>query len=118
MPSRRGVPTSTRCHSRVRPRAKRLLSGLLRCGQCGGTYIVVSRDYVGCSNHRNKGVCSNARTITMREIEDRVLVALQRHLLTPEVVAVAIEAYRAERQRLAKERVRERSRRHARDSAR
>ena len=92
-----------------RPRAKRVLSGLLRCGQCGGTYIVVSRDYVGCSNHRNKGVCSNARTITMREIEDRVLVALQRHLLTPEVVAVAIEAYRAERQRLAKERVRERS---------
>jgi hypothetical protein len=44
----------------------------------------------------------------MREVEDRVLQAVQRHLLTPEVVAVAIEAYRAERQRLAKVRVRDR----------
>ena len=89
-----------------RPRAKHLLSGLMKCGLCGESYILASRHYLGCSGYRNKRTCSNNRTISMHEVEDRVLTALQRHLLAPEVVAAGVQAYREERQRLARNRAR------------
>src|SRR5262245_29448351 len=44
----------------------------------------------------------------MEEIEQRVLTALKRQLLTPEAVAAAVDAYRAERRRLSQARARER----------
>src|SRR5262249_37738661 len=46
-----------------RRRPKRILSGLVTCGVCGGNYIVQTRDYVGCSNHANKRKCRNARKV-------------------------------------------------------
>ena len=45
----------------------------------------------------------------MREIEVRVLKTLEQHLLAPNMVEVAIEAFRAERQALAQERARSRA---------
>ena len=70
----------------------------------GSSYIVVNNAWLGCSAVRNKGTCENRRVIRVSEVEDRVLDALQHHLLAPEVVAAAVEAYRAERLRLAHER--------------
>jgi len=90
-------------------RPKRLLSGLLRCGKCGGSYIVRTRDFVGCSHHSNNGTCTNNRQVAMVEIERRVLAALQQHLLAPEVVKAAVEEYRRERERLAREQAKTRS---------
>jgi site-specific DNA recombinase len=87
---------------------KRILSGLLKCAVCGASYIVVTKDHVGCSAFRNKGTCDNNRTMRMREIEQRVLAALKQRLLAPDAVATAVEAYRIEHQRLSKERARER----------
>jgi site-specific DNA recombinase len=89
-----------------RRRPKRLLSGLLTCGVCGASYIIVTKDHVACSAHRNKRTCANTRTMRMAEIEQRVLTALKSHLMKPDVVAAAVEAYRVERQRLNKERAR------------
>lgn len=88
---------------------KRLLSGLLKCGVCGASYIIVTKDHVACSAYRNKGTCDNNRTMRMREIEQRVLTALRQRLLAPDAVATAVEAYRIERQRLSRERARDRS---------
>lgn len=90
-------------------RPKRLLSGLLRCGVCGGSYIVRTRDFVACSRRTNTGTCDNARDVSMGEIETRVLDALRQHLLAPEAVAIAVEAYRVERRRLAREHARDRA---------
>ena len=87
-----------------RNRPRHLLSGLLECGACGSSYIVVNNAWLGCSAVRNKGTCENRRVIRVSEVEERVLDALQHHLLAPEVVATAVEAYRAERSRLAHER--------------
>ena len=56
-----------------------------------------------------KETCENKRTMRIGEIEQRVLTALKRHLLTPDAVAAAVEAYRAERQRLSRARARDRS---------
>lgn len=88
---------------------KRLLSGLLKCGVCGASFIIVTKDHVACSAYRNKRTCENKRTMRMGEIEQRVLTALKRHLLTPDAVAAAVEAYRAERERLSRARARDRS---------
>ena len=99
--ARRMVSGGTRLPHRRRP--KRVLSGLLRCGCCGGSYIVRTRDYVGCSRRTNTGTCDNTRDVAMSEIEMRVLTALRRHLLSPEATALFVETYRAERQRINRE---------------
>ena len=91
-----------------RRRPKHLLSGLVACGACGSSMIVVREDRVGCSSRLNKGVCTNRRTIRLSEIEQRVLEALKSHLMAPRVVEAAIEAYRQERQKLVRERSRTR----------
>ena len=75
-------------------RPKRLLSGLLRCGQCGGSYIIVSTDRWGCSNRKQSGTCANGVTITNGSAEARILSALKRDLLHPDVVAAYLEELR------------------------
>ena len=89
-------------------RPKHLLSGLLTCGCCGSSMIVICTNRVGCSAHQNKGTCSNNRSVRLSEIEERVVAALRSFLLAPDVVAQAVEAYRVERERTAKERARQR----------
>lgn len=64
--------------------------------------IIVREDRVGCSAHIDKNTCDNRRTIRLADIEGRILKVLQEHLLTPDVVASAVEAYRLERERLAR----------------
>jgi site-specific DNA recombinase len=91
----------TRLDRRRRP--KHLLSGLVSCGCCGAAMIVVRDDRVGCSARINRATCTNRRTIRLKDIEQRVLTALQAHLLAPEIVAAAVEAYRAERAKLVKD---------------
>ena len=88
-------------------RAKHLLSGLLRCGCCGASMIVVGTDRVGCSAKENRGTCDNRRSIRLVEVEERVVAALRNFLLAPDVVAEAVEAYRLQRERSSKERARQ-----------
>ena len=54
------------------------------------------------SKRRNKQTCTNRRSITFEEVEDRTLRAVQKFLFAPEIVAACVESYR--------ERVKERSR--------
>lgn len=91
-------------------RPKRPLSGLIYCGACGAKYIVATHDYLRCSARTNSGTCENSRTILMGEVETRVLGALRRYLLAADVIAEAVTAYQAERQRLVLERMRQQGR--------
>jgi site-specific DNA recombinase len=59
--------------------------------------------YFGCSARINRMGCINARSVTSTEIESRVLAALRTHLLQPDVIAAAVEAYRNERRWLSRE---------------
>lgn len=70
-----------RLHDRQRPRY--LLSGLTRCGCCGGGYSMISADLVGCSTARNKGTCGNRSNIRRNKLEERVLNALHQRLMDP-----------------------------------
>lgn len=74
--------------------SKRLLSGLIRCGCCGGTFTVVGAERWGCSTARATGTCGNSRTISTPQLEHRVLDALRHRLLQPDLVEAFVEEYR------------------------
>ena len=84
-----------------RRRPKHLLSGLLECGACGGSYAVVNRDRLGCSGRNNGRSCANARTIARDELQRRVLAGLERKLLSADAVSLLVAEYHRERARTA-----------------
>ncbi|MFN3807495.1 recombinase family protein [Asticcacaulis sp.] len=81
-----------------------LLSGLLKCGCCGGKYGVVVKDRYGCLNRYRRGNCDNGRTVTRGIIEQRALSGLSERLVSAESVADAVRAYTEELNRANHER--------------
>lgn len=98
--------SNSRKHLSRRKRPKHLFSGLVFCGCCGASMIVIRGDWLGCSASRNRATCANRRTIRVSQIQTRVLSAIQAYLLAPDIVQTAADAYQAERDRLAKEQLR------------
>jgi hypothetical protein len=81
---------------------KRLLSGFLECGECGGSYHAVSARLWGCSWRKNRGVCSNDVKIPEAVLERAVLGAV-RDALDEEIAAHALDVALADlRQRIAR----------------
>ncbi len=93
---------ANRLNSTHRPRY--LLSGLLECGVCGGSYAKRGQDRYGCSNHVMTGSCANSRSIRRVEIEERVMAGLRDKLMEPEAATEAMKAYAEETNRLNRER--------------
>ena len=65
---------------------KRLLSGLLKCGRCGGGMTISRGDRYYCSARREKSTCDADRGIGAHELEERVLNGLRDILLGNEVL--------------------------------
>lgn len=84
-------------------RPRHLLSGLGKCGVCGGSWIVTRDHWFGCSHVIDGIACSNRRLISKDDYERRVLAQLKAELLAPE----ALEAYLDERRREHARRTRE-----------
>ncbi len=78
-----------------RNRPRYLLSGLIKCGECGGGYSKINITHYGCSVTRNKGesVCTNRKTISREKLEGAVLSALQTHLMRADLVKVFCQEY-------------------------
>lgn len=97
----------------IHRKAKFLLSGLLKCGCCGGGLSMKDRDHgrvrVHCSTMREAGICSNRQIFYMDEIERAVLAGLQQHLKAPHLLKEFAKTYQEERERLASDRTRRRS---------
>ena len=55
--------------------------------------VVGAMGRLGCANHRERGLCSNARTIQRDVIADRVLEGLKNRLLTSELVETFVSSY-------------------------
>jgi site-specific DNA recombinase len=85
-----------------------LLSGLLRCGLCGGSFVVVSRRYkdgatdrttayanYGCATNRSRGeaICPNVRTISERKLAEGVVRTLKEQLTKPDLIARFVETF-------------------------
>ena len=90
--------------SGVRPeRARRpayLLSGLLKCGACGGGFSKVSQEHYGCSKARNRGTCANLLAIRRDVVEASVLSGLRTHLMHPDLVKEFVAEYQREINRM------------------
>ncbi len=77
-------------------RSPHLLTGVLRCGCCGGGFAAVGKDYLACSAARKLGTCSQRRSFRRAGLEEVVLDLLRRKLMQPEAVALFIQAYSRE----------------------
>jgi site-specific DNA recombinase len=92
----------------------RLLSGLLRCGSCGGGMTSIGHDRKGarlqCSAHRESGTCTNSRMVYRDDIEREVLAGLKGRLVDRKFLPTFIAEYNAEWQRLARASAKNRAR--------
>ena len=78
----------------MRRRPQRLLSGLCKCAVCGGAYTVIGTNRMGCSTHRDRGTCNNTKTISIPQIERRVLNGLSSALRHPKFVSTYEQEFR------------------------
>jgi site-specific DNA recombinase len=85
---------------------KRPLSGLLRCGSCGGGMTSIGNTRgtprLQCSTFKESGACSNSRKVSRDAIERSVFAGLREELKQPAAIAEYVKTYNAERRRLAK----------------
>lgn len=92
-------------YSRRKPR--RLLSGLLRCGACGGGMSIKDYDHgrprLNCTSMREGGdaACTHRRTYYADQVERMVVTGLREDLGSREAISVFIRAYNDEKQRAA-----------------
>jgi site-specific DNA recombinase len=73
-----------------------LLSGLLKCGACGGGFSKISQSHYGCSTARNKGTCDNLLAVRRDKLEATVLDGLKHQLMHPELVAAFVDEFHRE----------------------
>ena len=89
-----GSPTKTGFWSHQRP--KHLLTGLMRCGVCGGGYSKISATLFGCAAARNKGTCGNRQNIRVETLDNIVLAGLKHRLMDPAIFKEFAAAFVAE----------------------
>ena len=84
-------------------RPKYLFSGLTKCAECGGGYVMYWRDRLACFGARARGTCTNRLTISRQEVEERVLVALRDKLMRRDLFEDFCHEYVRELNRLRME---------------
>jgi site-specific DNA recombinase len=84
-------------------RPKYLFSGLTKCAECGGGYVMYWRDRLACFGARSRGTCTNRLTIGRQEVEERVLVALREKLMRRDLFEDFCREYVRELNRLRME---------------
>ena len=77
---------------------------MLKCGCCGGSYGIITRDRYGCLNRYRRGTCDNGHTIRRDDIESRILAGLTEKLVSAEAVGDAVRTYAEELNRQNHER--------------
>lgn len=70
-----------------------MLSGILECGLCGGNLIIITgydssghHPRYGCSQHFNRGACSNSLTVRRDWLEERMLDEFRNYVLQSDAV--------------------------------
>ncbi len=78
--SKRSLPL----HKKRGPR--RLLSGMIQCGVCGGQMTIIGEGRLGCSSHKERGSCTNKKKIAAARVEEAVLHGIRSQMLQPELI--------------------------------
>lgn len=76
-----------------RKRPRYLFSGLMKCGDCGGGFVHVNSERIGCATARNKGTCDNLMTMKRDVLETTVLEGLSKRLMEPKLFEVFCKQY-------------------------
>ena len=84
-------------------RPKYLFSGLTKCAECGGGYVMYWREHLACFGARSHGTCTNRLTISRQEVEERILVALRDKLMRRDLFEDFCREYARELNRLRME---------------
>lgn len=93
----------------VRPekfrRAKTILTGLLKCGCCGGGMSMKDRSAgrirVQCTTMKESRSCSNTSAFYLDELVDAAVGGLHRQLSEPRLLSEVVKSFNAEQARLA-----------------
>ena len=87
-----------------RQTTKRLLTGLVKCGCCGGSMTIVNRNTYCCSAKRERGTCDSTVGIKAHELEERVLTGLKDILIgNQDLIDTFAQEFKAEVTRLHKQ---------------
>ena len=80
-----------------RTASRYLLSGLLRCSECGSVYTIANATHYACSTYVNGGSsgCSNSARLHRVKAEEGVMEGIQRVYLQPQVLEEAQRRARA-----------------------
>ena len=81
----RGVAVSRA--GRTGRNSRYMLSGLLKCSECGSNYVMVNTVRYACAGYINGRVCGNGRHVRRDKLEKALLADVQAGLLDPEVIA-------------------------------
>ena len=70
-----------------------LLSGLMKCGTCGGSYCSAGGriPHFGCSSYRVRKSCNNKRLVNLLKLEDAILCTLKLKLLDKVLLDKAVK---------------------------
>lgn len=102
----RTADRSFKQNTRQAQRAKRLFSGLLRCGSCGSTINSMDgktgKPRIQCAGNATQGICDNPVHAYVEDIEGVVLNALRVNLADTRLMDAYIDAYITERRRLTR----------------
>jgi site-specific DNA recombinase len=85
-----------------------LLSGFLKCGECGANLVVVqgrASKYAsyGCPQHYSRGACSNSLRIGMEKLETELFTQLEHDVLRPDVVELAVKETQRELEKVTRD---------------
>jgi site-specific DNA recombinase len=61
---------------------RHLLSGLLRCGECGGAMVVIDRYRYGCATAKDRGTCMSRVRVAVKAAEHALLANVREQFLT------------------------------------
>lgn len=70
---------------------KYLLSGLLKCGVCGSSFVMAGVHHYACAGYLNRRQCTNRIRVRRELVETKCLDGLRRDLLTPERVTLFVK---------------------------
>lgn len=83
---------------------KFLLSGLMKCGQCGSAYVIASATSYACASYINggKAACTNSARFRRDAAEEAILEGVRRQLAAPEVAEEVLRRVRSRLRELSK----------------
>ena len=96
--------------AQIQRRPRRFLSGLMKCGVCGGGVTIIGTETWGCSGARQGTLCTNRRTVSNKLAESRILNAMRESLMAPDLIKAFVEEWQRTMEEDRAEQLRERAR--------